>query len=151
MCQARLVTLLKQFGMKEGVTYTPAHVRAAYREKARLMHPDAGKTRDANAFIKLREDFEEAQALLRGLREAALSAGQISSEHEWISPTPARQRVTRYDGRPKASGDVSKTHGPGPPPPQLVEAIGVFALICGGWSMSGTDRSADRQTQVTLA
>ena len=81
----------------------PATITAAYRSKARLVHPDVPGTGDANAFVELKQAYD---VLISPVRRAAydrLSLRQASAEREpgEIGSTPFPEMVSPPTRHPR--------------------------------------------------
>jgi hypothetical protein len=125
----------------------PDAIHAAYRRKARLLHPDIPATGSADAFMALKEAYDVVgDPLRRGAYDrAARSFDQFRSAvvvgaPEVIHPVPARPPpVTRTRG-PRLS-DL---------PLAVWAGIGIIALLAGGEAVLHliTPRAVDRSVVV---
>mmetsp|Transcript_19768 Transcript_19768/g.54442 ORF Transcript_19768/g.54442 Transcript_19768/m.54442 type:complete len:326 (-) Transcript_19768:136-1113(-) len=124
MPSARLSTLLRRFGLADGVAVADLH--AAYLRRARELHPDSAQGQDGSAFIHLRQDYEEARRIL----EAPAKSHQAqwpppwTEASQWPQPPPRRPAQA-----PSAAGPAESTSAGSPPILQLVVLLGTGSFL----------------------
>mmetsp|Transcript_26559 Transcript_26559/g.48899 ORF Transcript_26559/g.48899 Transcript_26559/m.48899 type:complete len:282 (-) Transcript_26559:194-1039(-) len=100
MSRTQLYLHLRKFGFSTGPVSSSA-LKAAYLQRARELHPDAGNTQSGSEFIKMRQDYVEADKLL--LRHPCPSAAHfywftlealITTSSAWQR---ARRRLAKVD------------------------------------------------------
>lgn len=136
MSQARLVQLLKRFGLEDLSAASRAKLHAAYLRKARHLHPDAGGAKDGTEFIQLKKDYETAQKILADLGSLRMLRSDAASNSDTTAPLH-RAASSRSPTEPRAAG-------PPGAPPVLVWVVGVScSLIAMLWSLlhENTDHS----------
>ena len=87
---------------------TPEAITAAYRRKARVLHPDVPGTGDAAAFIRLKQAYDAlSNAHHRGTYDRSAGAAlpaPLGAVPALRGPRRADQPLARWGGR-EASGD----------------------------------------------
>eukprot|EP00933_Yihiella_yeosuensis_P035079 TRINITY_DN28534_c0_g2_i1.p1 TRINITY_DN28534_c0_g2~~TRINITY_DN28534_c0_g2_i1.p1 ORF type:complete len:210 (-),score=29.75 TRINITY_DN28534_c0_g2_i1:167-796(-) len=109
----RLAELLRGFKLPPSATQT--ELRKAYYKRAKLLHPDIAGEASAPDFKRLRQDYEEAQKLLRqaqtGFREDPSSQQSPFGGARWQRPPEEPGWDTPGGQRWKAGAFQSNFHG----------------------------------------
>jgi len=125
----------------------PEAIHAAYRRKARLLHPDIPGTGNAAAFMAVKEAFD---VLADPLRRRAYDRAARSLDR--LRPVVAADTAEEIGPSPPAPPPVTKTRGPrlSDLPFAVWAGLGIVALLAGGEAVLHLNAppSADHAVEV---
>jgi hypothetical protein len=126
---------------------TPDVIHAAYRRKARVLHPDIPKTGDAAAFLAIKEAYE---VLSDPLRRAAYDRAARSLDRLRAAVVPDEGEEILPD--PPTPPPIIPTRGPrlSDVPLPLWVGLGVVALVVGGEVLLHLDAPAASDPTVDI-